>query len=166
MPLRPKTLHSKYLFFFFCIFVFVIVVFLRHHSATEDVVIGQTISWAPTDSSISFQKEDSSLSTSTTTIKGVYKTYTEPLKLGDNVKTVLFFDAGWSLQCQKSEKDFITTEIPSNVQILSVDFDTFITLRESFDIIDPCTFVLLDKEGKTQKMWVGGGINMLKQKIQ
>lgn len=73
-------------------------------------------------------------------------------------KVVLFFNATWCPTCQAIDKDIKASlaDIPKDVLILSVDYDTYKDLKTKYGVTTQHTFVQVDADGKSLGKWVGG----------
>lgn len=69
---------------------------------------------------------------------------------------VLFFHANWCPTCTAFEAKVLSEEIPENIKILKVDFDTNSELRKKYNILTQTSFVLVDNDGTLLKRWVWG----------
>ena len=69
---------------------------------------------------------------------------------------VLFFHANWCPTCKAFEEKVLSEEIPENIKILKVDFDTNTELRKKYNILTQTSFVLVDNDGNLKKRWVWG----------
>jgi len=69
---------------------------------------------------------------------------------------VLFFHANWCPTCKAFEEKVLSEEIPENIKILKVDFDTNGELRKKYNILTQTSFVLVDNDGELKKRWVWG----------
>jgi thiol:disulfide interchange protein len=67
---------------------------------------------------------------------------------------VLFFHANWCPTCKAFEAKVLSEEIPDNIKILKVDFDTNSELRKKYNILTQTSFVLVGNEGTLRKRWV------------
>ena len=84
-------------------------------------------------------------------------------------KSVLFFAATrWCQTCLGLEKEIIerNAEIPSDVTILKVDYDNDKVMNQKYAVTSQHTLVILDKDGKEVKRWVGGGFDSLLQELE
>ena len=82
-------------------------------------------------------------------------------------QTVLFFAAlAWCPTCQAADKDFQAnaSEIPQDVTVLIVNYDTEKELKAQYGIVQQHTFVLLGPDGKETDRWIGGGVTELRAK--
>jgi len=89
---------------------------------------------------------------------GSYETYVpERLALADEGDVVLYFFASWCPTCQALERDIIAhlADIPENVTILKVDYDTERELKKKYGVNYQHTFVQVDSQGNQIKKWVG-----------
>lgn len=82
--------------------------------------------------------------------------------------TVLFFAATtWCQSCSELEKEIVerVVEIPSHITILKVDYDNDSDMKAKYQVISQHTLVVLDKDGKEVRRWVGGDFNNLVQEL-
>jgi thioredoxin 1 len=90
---------------------------------------------------------------------GTYQTYSsEKISLAQNSKVVLFFHASWCPTCRGLSKNIEEniTLIPKNVNILKVDYDKELTLKQKYGITTQHTLVLVNENGDLIKKWSGG----------
>jgi thiol-disulfide isomerase/thioredoxin len=87
---------------------------------------------------------------------GIFKTYAES-DIGNGKDTILFFRASWCPSCSTLERSInqSLSDIPSDVQILMVDYDTAIDLREKYNVRIQHTLVQVDNQGEEIKKWTG-----------
>ncbi|MDD2870398.1 MAG: thioredoxin family protein [Candidatus Gracilibacteria bacterium] len=90
----------------------------------------------------------------TNTISSGYREYSPEL-LSANTTNVLFFAATWCPSCQSADKNFSSETIPSNINLLKVDYDTYTDLKEKYGITMQHTFVEVDANGNEIKKWSG-----------
>jgi len=66
------------------------------------------------------------------------------------------------------EKEIIerNTEIPKDVTIIKVDYDNDKVMNRKYGVTSQHTLIVLDKNGKELKRWLGGGFNTLLQQIE
>jgi thiol-disulfide isomerase/thioredoxin len=76
-------------------------------------------------------------------------------KLSATHKNVLFFHASWCPACRWADKNFASSDIPQNVNLLKVDYDTSAELKEKYGVTMQHTFVLVDSEWEMIKKWSG-----------
>ncbi len=83
-------------------------------------------------------------------------------------KTVLFFHASWCPTCKAAEEAFMTrsSEIPEDITILKVDYDTYTDLKKKYGITYQHTFVQIDTNGNEVAKWNGGDIEELKANLK
>jgi len=83
-------------------------------------------------------------------------------------KTVLYFWAPWCSTCSSLDTELQKegNQIPADVTILRVDYDTAKELKRKYAITIQHTFVQIDKNGNALKTWVGGEIELLKKNLQ
>jgi thioredoxin 1 len=58
----------------------------------------------------------------------------------------LFFHADWCPTCVAAEKDILSKDIPSDLTILKVNFDSEIELKKKYEIIAQTTFIQIDNK--------------------
>jgi thioredoxin 1 len=78
-------------------------------------------------------------------------------------KRVLFFYASWCPTCRPADRDFQTyiDQIPKDVVLFQVDYDTERELKTQYSITYQHTFVLVDDSANTVKIWNGGRLKEL-----
>ena len=107
---------------------------------------------APADA---MKKEESSAMTKTEVMvkPGQYTTYSQDLVANATGNTVLFFNATWCPTCQATVKNINASldKIPSNLNILSTDYDTNSDLKTKYGVTMQHTFVKVDKSGNLIK---------------
>jgi len=83
-------------------------------------------------------------------------------------KTILYFYAPWCPTCRAFDNELKTEndQIPENVVIIQVDYDSEKELKKKYNISTQHTLVQLDQNGEEITKWVGGGIDLLKQELQ
>ncbi len=97
-------------------------------------------------------------SASTKTAAGTYTNYSSDLvKTADKNNVVLFFNASWCPTCRSAVKNINEnlSSIPSNLTILSADYDKEIALRQKYGVTTQHTFVKVDKDGNLLKKTSG-----------
>jgi thiol:disulfide interchange protein len=68
----------------------------------------------------------------------------------------LFFHADWCSTCQNFEKQILASkDIPRDVIILKVNYDTATELKKKYSILSQSTFVQVDSQGNMYKRWLG-----------
>lgn len=75
-------------------------------------------------------------------------------------KAVLFFAAlAWCPSCQAADKDITSNfnQIPKDVTILKVDYDTAKEMKNKYGITMQDTFVQVDENGEEITRWNSGG---------
>ncbi len=82
----------------------------------------------------------------------VYQNY-DISKLSDTKTNILFFAATWCPACQWADKNLSSENIPQNLNILKVDYDTYTDLKTKYEITMQHTFVQVDKDGNMIKKW-------------
>ncbi len=73
-------------------------------------------------------------------------------------KVVLFFNATWCPNCKAIDADIKASlsNIPKDVLIMSVDYDTAKDLKTKYGVTMQHTFVQVDAEGNSLGKWIGG----------
>lgn len=90
---------------------------------------------------------------------GSYEVYS-PEKIAEKSKTsrvVLFFNATWCPTCRALDNSIkvSTKQIPGDVTILSVDYDTYKDLKKKYGVTYQHTLVQVDADGNMIKKWSG-----------
>jgi len=83
-------------------------------------------------------------------------------------QTLLFFAATtWCQTCSELEKEILSrsSEVPSAVTILKVDYDNDQVMNRKYAVTSQHTLVLLDTNGKEVRRWMGGDFNTMIQQI-
>lgn len=83
-------------------------------------------------------------------------------------KRVLFFYATWCPSCKMADADILSQieEIPDDVVIYKVDYDTETELKEKYAVTYQHTFVWVDAEGNALALWNGGGLKEILETVQ
>lgn len=73
-------------------------------------------------------------------------------------KALLFFYAPWCPFCRAAEADILSKfdQIPSDVTIFKVDYDSEKELKSQYGVTTQHTFVQVDADGNQVTKWVGG----------
>jgi thiol-disulfide isomerase/thioredoxin len=91
-------------------------------------------------------------------MKGGYMDY-DASKIGfaEKGKVVLFFKADWCPSCKALDADIIKniSQIPADVMILKVNYDTASDLKKKYNVLGQHTLVVVDKEGTMKSTWRG-----------
>ena len=90
---------------------------------------------------------------------GSYETYT-PEKIAQKSTTshvVLYFHANWCPTCRALDADILShlKDIPANLSILKVDYDTSSELKKKYAVTYQHTMVEVDANGALIKKWSG-----------
>lgn len=99
------------------------------------------------DKSIDQKSSDSSQNSqqpSNSETSGQYTEYSEANFTYAKGQKILFFHAPWCPQCRSIEKDILNGEIPSDLTIFKVDYDTNQELRKKYGVTLQTTFVKID----------------------
>jgi len=89
---------------------------------------------------------------------GSYETYSpEKLALADIGDVVLFFRASWCPTCRTLDADIKSHlgDIPENVAILDVNYDTSTALKQKYGVTYQHTLVQVDSAGNQIAKWSG-----------
>ncbi|MEZ4156816.1 MAG: thioredoxin family protein [Candidatus Paceibacterota bacterium] len=70
---------------------------------------------------------------------------------------VLFFHAVWCPTCKSLDNDIMAnlSDIPSDVTILKVDYDSYTDLKKKYGVTTQHTLVQVDNEGNLINKWLG-----------
>ena len=76
---------------------------------------------------------------------------------------VYFFHASWCPSCRRAHREFRDNpdQIPENVVIFKLDYDTEAQLRREFAVVYQHTFVLVDEGNNLIQKWTGGDLGTL-----
>lgn len=96
--------------------------------------------------------------------KTAMKTYGDFIAYGDvdiaslNGNIVLDFSATWCPSCRTFKKDVEANlmNIPADMTLILVDYDTHKDLRKQYGVTQQHTFVQIDNTGNLIKKWTGG----------
>jgi thioredoxin 1 len=91
-------------------------------------------------------------------VAGVYTDYSpEKLASAEGKDILLFFHATWCEECHELNKNINEhlNEIPENVLILKVDYDTSTELKKKYGITHQYTLVQVDTQGNMIKKFSG-----------
>lgn len=144
-----KQNHSKFL----TVFILGLTTLLLASCASAGPVATTT----EPDSSMS---ETPSASETTTVAAGDYIPYESFVTSGDKYsdsKVVLFFNAVWCSTCQQARENIEASlgQIPENLAIVVVDFDSSIELRKKYGVTVQHTFIEIDSAGEPLGKWSG-----------
>ena len=88
------------------------------------------------------------------TIMGQYVSYTPDVIEKTPGTKILFFHAPWCPQCRMLDSDITKTELPDNLTIIKVDYDSNQELRQEYGVTLQTTLVMVDDKGKLVKKYV------------
>lgn len=96
---------------------------------------------------------------------GVFAEYSQSALMADGTN-ILFFHADWCPSCRNLERDLITNraDIPADVTILKLNYDTETELKQKYGVIRQHTLVVVDGEGNELKK-LNGLTNTLQQVV-
>jgi thioredoxin 1 len=118
-----------------------------------------TMSDTMSSESTNTQTSDTSVSSSVrveTANNGTYTDYSADL-LSTEKTNVLFFKADWCTTCNSLERNINSNleQIPGDVQILVVDYDSETSLKNQYNVRIQHTLVEVDADGNEIQKWVG-----------
>lgn len=90
--------------------------------------------------------------------QGEYLTYASYLNQATKYdRKVFFFYASWCPDCKALDADIRAhlDQIPYDVEIIQVDYDSSTALKTQFGVVSQHTMVQIDKEGLVTKKWTG-----------
>jgi thiol-disulfide isomerase/thioredoxin len=102
-------------------------------------------------------------------IEGNYRPYSlEEFEEAEDGQRVLFFHAAWCPSCQAADAELTEreAELPDDVVVYKVDYDTEMELKEKYAITYQHTFVLVDGESNELKKWNGGDIDEILENVE
>ena len=91
---------------------------------------------------------------STAALKGQYIEYTDTIVATTKGTKILFFHAPWCPQCRQLEESIKSGEIPANVSIIKVDYDSNQSLRKKYGVTIQTTLVRVDDQGNLVEKFV------------
>jgi thiol-disulfide isomerase/thioredoxin len=168
MPLTPTNSKAKAILVLIFISILGLVIYFRVHNsrqlATIDIprnekVVGVSIDTIMEDGVID-DISDEATTTEKKVVKGYYGLYDESRlsEVDDGAKVVLFFNASWCPTCQVADRELASAQIPDGLVILSVDYDSYSTLKKKYFVTYQHTFVQVNADGDLIKKWSGGGL--------
>jgi len=89
---------------------------------------------------------------------GLYTEYSGNLAQYVDKDIVLFFKAAWCPSCRALDNDIKSNlgDIPENVVLLELDYDTETELKKKYKVTTQHTLVQVDTEGNLINKWSGG----------
>lgn len=86
----------------------------------------------------------------------------------NNGRALLFFHADWCPTCRSAEKNILENidQLPDDLTIIKVDYDSQKDLKKTYDIIYQHTFVQVDKAGNQITKWSGGELTEILKRIK
>ena len=70
-------------------------------------------------------------------------------------RILLFFHADWCPTCRNFDKQIWEIELPKDIVIYKVDYDTADALKKKYSILSQSTWVQIDTKGEMYKRWLG-----------
>lgn len=98
----------------------------------------------------------------------VYYSDAEYAKAKERGRAVLNFWAGWCPTCLGLDQELKdrSSEIPKDVTLLRVNYDTETSLKQKYNIVFQHTLVQVNKDGSEITKWTGGGIDTVLQRLR
>jgi len=125
---------------------------------------------ASDDSMMKDDAQKDSMSDDSMMKAGEYRDYDPSLlSRADSGKVVLFFHASWCPTCKvlNSALNASLSDIPEDVTILKVDYDSSTELKKKYGITYQHTLVQVDSRGNQLTKWNGGSdLNSILTKLQ
>lgn len=84
-----------------------------------------------------------------------YKSYNQWEIANIKWNIVLFFHAGWCPSCKTTDKKLNLEQIPENLTILKVDYDSENDLKKKYEVTTQHTFVQIDNSWNLVNKWIG-----------
>ncbi len=105
------------------------------------------------------------------TLEEVFTTYSnEALEeaLEADKRVLLFFSASWCPTCSGAKRDLAKnfTQLPNDLLILEIDYDTAKELKIKYNVVIQHTFVQIDKEQNLVTTWNGGGVGAILDNLE
>lgn len=91
-------------------------------------------------------------------LAGSYESYdAAKLAKAKDGNVVLFFHANWCPTCKALDRDLEAqaNNIPANLTVLQIDYDTATELKQKYGITSQSTFIQVDEIGRELKRWQG-----------
>ena len=92
--------------------------------------------------------------TPTPLIKGEYTDYSAEKLTATKGTKLLFFHASWCPQCRALEASIKASELPSNLTVFKVDYDSNQVLRAKYGVTLQTTIVKVDESGNKLASYV------------
>lgn len=82
-------------------------------------------------------------------------------------RVVLYFYAPWCSTCSILDDELKKqgSQLPPDVTILKVNYDTERELKKKYNVVMQHTLVQIDKDGNKVTRWIGGGIETIKEHV-
>lgn len=124
---------------------------------TADIETTSTEEVTPVDSNP--QENEEMRTSEQNSVSGSYQTYSaDALAASSAAHNVLIFSATWCPSCRALDNDINEniSNLPGDVALFSVDYDTSVALRQQYSVTTQHTLVLVEPNGTEIKKWVGG----------
>lgn len=98
----------------------------------------------------------------------IYSDHLLSQALEEKKKVVLYFHAPWCTTCSSFDDELTKNfaELPSDTVVFRIDYDSASQLKQRYGVTYQHTLVLLDKNGNTMEMWIGGDLASLLQYLK
>lgn len=89
-------------------------------------------------------------------------------KASESGRIVLFFAAPWCSTCTALDDEIRqkSNQLPNDVTILKVNFDTQKDLKKKYQVTQQHTLIQINKDGNEVTKWIGGNFDLLKQQLK
>lgn len=87
---------------------------------------------------------------------GLYQDYSaEAFKEAESFIRVFYFSASWCPTCNLNDKRLQSMDIPEDMVIFKVNYDSATELKNKYGVVNQDTFVQVDEEGNELSKWTG-----------
>lgn len=87
--------------------------------------------------------------------------------LAGGQRVILYFYAPWCSTCSDVDTDLLagTAQVPLGVTVFRINYDRAPALKQRYGVTVQHTFVQLDSSQNPRKLWVGGDMAELEQRV-
>ena len=126
----------------------------------SEAMVESTDSMEPTEA----MTDDSMMAESSGYVEYSESAYAE----AEGKQRVLFFHASWCPTCKIANAELLDrlADIPEDVVVFKVDYDTETELKDTYGVTYQHTFVLVDDDDQAVTKWNGGGVDAILNKVQ
>lgn len=132
--------------------IVIILITVLAMAGTAVALLGSKKPDSPTASQT--QNEAPNITQQTTGTRGKYVDYTNTIVAETEGQKILFFYAPWCPQCRALEKSIKEGQIPENVTIIKVDYDSNQSLRQKYGVTIQTSLVKIDDQGNSVEKYV------------